>query len=96
MEWHHLRHKLASKVVSPSLGTKIVEELSLVSDELVEKLRRDRDANLGTIAQFEKYVYRFDLEGIRFQFILLLKTDLQINMFSHVYMCYSYDGHFDE
>ena len=71
MEWHHLRHKLASKVVSPSLGTKIVEELSLVSDELVEKLRRDRDANLGTIAQFEKYVYRFDLEGIRFQFILL-------------------------
>lgn len=95
MEWHHLRHKLASKVVSPSLGTKIVEELSLVSDELIEKLRRDRDSNLGTIAQFEKYVYRFDLEGIRFQ-LTLLHADYKQTCFCLSNILNSYDGNFDE
>lgn len=62
LEWHHLRSKLTTQLASTALGDHTVKQLSIISEELIEKIREERDAE-SLIEGFEKYVYSCSLEG---------------------------------
>lgn len=57
-----MRSKLITQLASPALGNQTVKEVCAISDELVEKIRYERDAD-NRIESFEKIIYRCGLEG---------------------------------
>ncbi|XP_057364425.1 ecdysone 20-monooxygenase-like [Daphnia carinata] len=63
LEWHHLRSKLTTQLASTALGDHTVKQLSIISEELIEKIRDERDAK-NIIEEFEKYIYSYGLEVI--------------------------------
>ena len=61
-EWHHLRSKLLPQLsrLSP---LDAIRELCSISDELIRKIKKDCQSSQA-LDNFEKYVYRYGLEGI--------------------------------
>lgn len=51
-----------TKLLLHNIGEHTMEQVTSVSDELVSKIRQDRDDNF-CVGNFEKYIYRFGLEG---------------------------------
>ncbi len=62
LEWHHLRSKLTAQLASSALGDPTVKQVCIISDELIEKIRAERDAD-NILDAFEKTIYSCGLEG---------------------------------
>lgn len=63
-EWHALRTEMTTEMVNRKIVEHTIAKVSLIADELVDKLRSARRSDDGDrLYGFDDFIYQFMLEG---------------------------------